>query len=79
MSWAARVMAVLVASGLVAACPSPDAPSESATADSVTQRERNEAVGESNLPGSRGVRGALDASDDVRAREARRDSILRGQ
>lgn len=68
----------LLAAGILAACPSPDA-SSGAGADSVTQRQRYEAVGESNLPGSQGVRGALDASDDIRAREARRDSILRGQ
>ena len=63
----------------LAGCPSPEAGSEdtdASAADSVTQRQRYEAVGESNLPGSQGVRGALDASDDVRAREARRDSLL---
>lgn len=76
---AARIGFVLLTTGLLAACPSPEGQSDSATADSVTQRERYEAVGESNLPGSQGVGGALDASDDIRAREARRDSILRGQ
>lgn len=62
----------------IAACPSPES-SADATADSVTQRERYEAVGQSNLPGAQGVRGALDASDDIQRREARRDSILQGR
>jgi len=62
----------------LAACPSPES-SADATADSVTQRERYEAVGQSNLPGSQGVRGALDASDDIQRREAQRDSVLRGR
>jgi len=76
------VLGSILSVGLIAlaACPSPETGSgnsDAATTDSVTQRERYEAVGESNLPGSQGVRGALDASDDIRAREARRDSLLR--
>ena len=71
------VLTAVLTLGL-AACPSPESTADSA-ADSVTQRERYEAVGRSNLPGSQGVRGALDASDDIQRREAQRDSILRGQ
>ncbi|MFW6200347.1 MAG: hypothetical protein ACOC8K_07235 [Gemmatimonadota bacterium] len=32
-----------------------------------------------SLPGAQGVHGALDASDDIRSREAQRDSVLGGQ
>lgn len=46
-------------------------------ADSITQRERHEAVGESRLPGARGVRGALEVSDQAAARAARLDSASR--
>lgn len=46
-------------------------------ADSATQRQRDSAIGESRLPGARGVRGALDASDEAAARAARLDSASR--
>lgn len=76
-----RFLTPAILAGLVlslTACPSPETESAQESADSVTQRERYEAVGRSNLPGAQGVRGALDASDDIRSREAQRDSVLRG-
>lgn len=40
-----------------------------------TDRERDSLIGQSILPGARGVRGALGASDSASARNARLDSI----
>jgi hypothetical protein len=40
-----------------------------------TQRERDSALGASNLPGAGGVRGALRADDSAAARNARLDSL----
>jgi hypothetical protein len=39
-----------------------------------SERERDSVIGASQLPGSRGVRGALGASDSAAARNARLDS-----
>jgi len=39
-----------------------------------TERERDSIIGQSTLPGARGVQGALNVSDSARAREAARDS-----
>jgi hypothetical protein len=40
-----------------------------------TERERDSVLGASRLPGARGVRGALGASDSAAARNARLDSV----
>lgn len=40
-----------------------------------TERERDSLVGQSRLPGARGVQGALNASDSAAARNARLDSV----
>jgi hypothetical protein len=40
-----------------------------------TQRERDSVIGASQLPGARGVRGALGAADSAAARNARLDSV----
>jgi hypothetical protein len=40
-----------------------------------TERERDSILGASQLPGARGVRGALNASDSAEARNARLDSV----
>lgn len=40
-----------------------------------TERERDSLIGQSRLPGARGVQGALDVSDSATARNARLDSI----
>ncbi|UCF41307.1 MAG: hypothetical protein JSW43_02945 [Gemmatimonadota bacterium] len=47
------------------------------TADTLTRRERDSIIGESNLPGAGGVRGALKASDSATARRALEDSLSR--
>lgn len=39
------------------------------------QRARDSAIGESQLPGAAGVRGALRAADSAEARRAREDSV----
>ena len=49
--------------------------SETATRQPRTERERDSAIGASSLPGARGVRGALGASDSAAARRARLDSL----
>jgi hypothetical protein len=40
-----------------------------------SERERDSILGQSSLPGARGVRGALRASDSADARNARVDSV----
>jgi hypothetical protein len=47
--------------------------------DTLTQRQRDSAIGASGLPGAQGVRGALRAQDSARAMNARLDSIAREQ
>ena len=44
-------------------------------ADTLTQRERDSAIGASSLPGAAGVNAALRAVDSADARNARLDSI----
>jgi hypothetical protein len=51
--------------------------SESREARPATQRERDSVLGASNLPGARGVQGALRAADSAEARNARLDSVDR--
>lgn len=62
--------AILVAAALWAGCSAetPDPPER-------TDRERDSLIGQSALPGARGVRGALAAADSASARNARLDSI----
>ena len=60
---------VLAAIGL-AGCKS-----SSSTARPTTERERDSAIGASQLPGAQGVRGALRVSDSATARRAREDSV----
>jgi hypothetical protein len=45
--------------------------------DTLTRRQRDSAIGASNLPGARGVQRALDAADTAAARRARLDSVSR--
>jgi hypothetical protein len=64
-------LAVLVA--LIFGCSSKtDQPQRS-------ERERDSVLGQSALPGARGVRGALRASDSADARNARLDSVATQQ
>jgi hypothetical protein len=47
----------------------------SSSQKTMSQRERDSAIGASKLPGAQGVRGALGASDSAAARNARLDSV----
>ena len=60
---------------LASACSS----GSSASDKTVSQRERDSVLGASKLPGARGVRGALGASDSAAARNARLDSVANQQ
>jgi hypothetical protein len=44
-------------------------------ADTLSQRQRDSALGASNVPGARGIQKALQAQDSAAARNARLDSI----
>jgi hypothetical protein len=48
--------------------------SSSSAARPTTERERDSAIGASQLPGAQGVRGALRVSDSATARREREDS-----
>lgn len=65
---------LLVAPGCSGGDPEP-AP---VTADTSSRRQRDSVIGESRLPGARGVREALDASDAAAARTATFDSLSDG-
>lgn len=59
---------------IAAACTSPD---EGGAVDTLTTSERDSALAESNLPGARGVAGAMRAADSANARAARLDSLAK--
>ena len=61
------VMALLL---VVAACKSAPPPER-------TQRERDSIIGQSRLPGAKGVQGATAAGDTAAAHNALRDSLAR--
>ncbi len=67
-------LATLVGLFLLAACAKA-APSRSGAGDTLTRRQKDSVIGASKLPGSQGVRGALQAQDSAAARQARIDSI----
>lgn len=69
-----RAAVLLVTLFALGGCAGGEPEGGAAHADSVTQRQRDSAIGESRLPGARGVRGALDASDAAAARAAALDS-----
>jgi hypothetical protein len=68
-----RFLAVLL---VVSACSTGGAGNANRT-DTLTRRQRDSAIGASALPGAQGVRGALQAQDSARARNARLDSLAR--
>ena len=45
--------------------------------DTITQRQRDSAIGASSLPGARGVRGALGVTDSAARRNAQIDSVAK--
>ena len=67
-----KLLALLLA--LTTGCGGDDPPPP---ADTLSQRERQEMIGKSSLPGAQGVTGALGASDSAKARAARLDSALK--
>ncbi len=67
-------LAMMAACLLLVACAK-SAPPNSAQQDTLTRRQRDSVIGASRLPGSQGVRGALQAQDSAAARQARVDSI----
>ena len=72
-----RVMTLIVGLVVVAACRGGGGAGSGQRADTLTRRQRDSAIGASNIPGARGVRGALEASDSAAARRARLDSLSR--
>jgi hypothetical protein len=62
----------ILALTLIAGCAHAEKPK---AANTLTERQRDSAIGESKLPGAQGVKGALRASDSADARRAREDSI----
>ena len=45
--------------------------------DTMTQRQRDSVLGQTGLPGARGITKALSASDSMKARTARADSAIK--
>ena len=68
-----RLAALSLATLLVASCASPK---PTKTRDQMTQREKDSVLGESGLPGAKGVTKALNMSDSVAAIRKRQDSLL---
>lgn len=74
-----RTFLLLTALALLTGCAGETAEDAAISADSITQRQRDSIVSESGLPGARGVRGALDASDAAADRAAAVDSAAGGR
>jgi hypothetical protein len=70
------VMRTVLACLLLAAAAACAAPADE-SADTLSQRERDSAIGASKLPGAPGVSAAMRAADSAAARNARLDSIAR--
>ena len=68
----------ILAVALAAGCVGGEPPPEDVPADSITERQRDSAIGASRLPGAQGVRGALEASDAAASRAATIDSLSTG-
>ncbi|MGE0553274.1 MAG: hypothetical protein AB7R55_07575 [Gemmatimonadales bacterium] len=47
--------------------------------DTLTTRERQEAIGRSGLPGATGINRALEVADSATARQAELDSLIRSR
>ena len=74
-----RLLLLACLAGLAGCAPGDSPDDAGVSADSITQRQRDSAVGASGLPGSQGVNRALDASDAAAARNAAMDSLTGGQ
>lgn len=70
-----RKLALVTLAGAVTAC-SPENTEHSAP-DTLTRREKDSIIGQSGLPGSRGVTRALGVSDSATSRNAELDSAGR--
>jgi hypothetical protein len=60
---------VVILSVLLAGCSGPDTKG-AARADTMTQRQLQDAVARSKIPGAKGVQRALRAADDAAARDS---------
>lgn len=69
-----KKLMLVAALALFAACGGGGPDDAGVSADSITQRQRDSAIGASGLPGAGGVQGALEASDAAAARGAALDS-----
>ncbi len=71
-----RTLSVLAFAVTLTACPGGSRKSGGGSpADTLTTRQRDSVIGESPLPGARGVRSALRIADSAAARTARIDSL----
>jgi hypothetical protein len=72
---ALKKLAVAALVSTLAACADDGGSGADTGIDTVSARERHEAIGQSSLPGAAGVSGALGASDSAAARNAALDSV----
>lgn len=68
-----RILLLIVAVLVCGSCGG--SAGEAGRPDTLTQRQRDSAIGASVLPGAQGVRKALQVADSAAARNARRDSL----
>ena len=68
---AAPIVLVLISLVALAGCGG----GEETPRQEMSQRERDSVIGQSNLPGAQGVRGALEVTDSAAARRRLEDSI----
>lgn len=73
------ILIPVLALAVVAGCSGEQSSADDVPADTITQRQRDSAIGASKLPGAQGVRGALEASDAASSRAATIDSLSGGQ
>lgn len=72
---ALKTLAAAALASTLAACAGDGGGAADSAIDTVSARERHEAIGQSSLPGAAGVSGALGASDSAAARNAALDSV----
>lgn len=70
-----KKLAVAAFMSSLAACAGNDGSAADTGIDTMSARERHEAIGQSSLPGAAGVSGALGATDSAAARNAALDSV----